>query len=110
VKNKKRNQEIEYTAIEAAVQETAKYSVKDADYLSGNLENDLEVVKDLEEGLYRKRMVAYGGLLKEIHKQLNLDDVEEGDLIRVDDESEEDEKAYSVVAHWNWAMKNYYIY
>ncbi|MFB9220461.1 hypothetical protein ACFFUW_12315, partial [Kurthia sibirica] len=41
---------------------------------------------------------------------LNLDDVEEGDLIRVDDESEEDEKAYSVVAHWNWAMKNYYIY
>jgi Replication protein. len=38
--------------------------VKDADYLTGNLENDLEVVKDLEEGLYRKRMIAYGGLLK----------------------------------------------
>lgn len=108
VKNKKRNKEKEYTAIEAAVQETAKYSVKDADYLTGDLKNDLEVVKDLEEGLYRKRMVAYGGLLKEIHKQLNLDDVEEGDLVRVDDESEEDEKAYSVIAQWNWKLKNYY--
>jgi len=108
VKNKKKNKNKEMTAIEAAVQETAKYSVKDADYLTGNLKNDLEVVKDLEEGLYRKRMVAYGGLLKEIHKELNLDDVEEGDLVRVDNESEEDEKAYSVVAQWNWKMKNYY--
>jgi len=107
VKNKKKNKEM--TAIEAAVQETAKYSVKDADYLTGNLKNDLEVVKDLEEGLYRKRMVAYGGLLKEIHKELNLDDVEEGNLVRVDDESEEDEKAYLVVAQWNWNLKNYFI-
>lgn len=109
IKNKKRNKEKEYTAIESAVQETAKYSVKDTDYLTGSLENNLEVVKDLEEGLYRKRMVAYGGLLKEIHKQLNLDDVEEGDLVQLDDESEEDEKAYSVVAQWNWNLKNYFI-
>lgn len=108
VKHKKKNKNKDMTAIEAAVQETAKYSVKDADYLTGNLKNDLEVVKDLEEGLYRKRMVAYGGLLKEIHKELNLDDVEEGDLVRVDGESEE-EKAYSIVAQWNWHLKNYFI-
>jgi len=109
VKNKKKNKNKDMAAIEVAVQETAKYSVKDADYLTGDLKNDLEVVKDLEEGLYRKRMVAYGGLLKEIHKELNLDDVEEGDLVRVDDESVEDEKAYSVVAQWNWKFKNYFI-
>lgn len=44
-----------------------------------------------------KRMsaYAYGGLLKEVHKQLNLDDAEEGDLVRVDDEnSEVEEKVY----------------
>lgn len=110
VKNKKRNKEKEVTAIQAAVQETAKYSVKDSDYLTGNQENDLEVVKDLEEGLYRKRMISYGGLLKEIHKQLNLDDVEDGDLIRVDDEdSDVEEKAYSIVAQWNWKAQNYFI-
>lgn len=52
----------------------------------------------------------YGGLLKEIHKQLNLDDVEDGDLVRVDDEdSDEEEKAYSIVAQWNWKLKNYFI-
>lgn len=111
VKNKKRNKKKEVTAIQAAVQETAKYSVKDADYLTGNLENDLEVVKDLEEGLYRKRMIAYGGLLKKVHKQLNLDDVEEGDLVRVDDEdSDIEEKAYSIVARWNWKAQNYFIH
>lgn len=67
--------------IEAAVQVTAKYSVKDAEILTEDLKNDLEVVKDLEEG----------------------------DLIRVDNESEEDEKAYSVVAQWNWKLGNYFV-
>lgn len=109
VKNKKRNKQSEFTAIEAAVQETAKYAVKDSDYLTGNLENDLEVVKDLEQGLFKKRMISYGGLLKVIHKELNLDDLEEGDLIHVDDESETEEKAYSIIAQWNWNLKNYYI-
>ena len=105
MKNKKRNKKKEVTAIQAAVQETAKYSVKDADYLTGKLENDLE------EGLYRKRRIAYGGLLKKVHKQLNLDDVEEGDLIRVDDEdSDIEEKAYSIVARWNWPGRNYFIH
>lgn len=110
VKNKKRNKEKEVTAIQTAVQETAKYSVKDSDYLTGNLENDLAAVKDLEEGLYRKRMISYGGLLKEIHKQLNLDDIEDGDLVRVDDEdSDLEEKAYSIVAKWNWQQNNYFL-
>lgn len=49
VKNKKRNKKKEVTAIQAVVQETAKYSVKVADYLTGNLANDLEVVKDLKK-------------------------------------------------------------
>jgi len=110
VKNKKRNRKKEMTAIEAVIQETAKYSVKDVDYLTGNLENDLEVVKDLEEGLYRKRMIAYGGLLKEIHKQLNLEEEDEEDLVHLNNEnSDEEEKAYSVIAQWNWCKKNYFI-
>ena len=43
-------------------------------------------MSDLEEGLHRKRLISYGGLLKEIHKKLNLDDTEEGDLIHTDDD------------------------
>lgn len=108
VKNKKKYSDKKMSAIEAAVKETAKYSVKDVDYLTGNLENDLEVVSDLEEGLYRKRMIAYGGLFKKIYKQMNLD--YEENLIKIDGEELTDEvKAYSIVAQWNWNLNNYYL-
>lgn len=29
-------------------------------------------------------MISYGGLLKGVHKELNLDEVEDGDLVHVD--------------------------
>lgn len=97
-------------AMRDAISETAKYSVKSDDYLTGNLENDLEVVRDLEQGLYRKRLIAYGGLLKIIHKELNLSDVENGDLVHVDDDKEsESDKAYSIIALWNWRQENYFL-
>lgn len=103
-KNKKKSD------IKSAIDETAKYPVKDSDYLTDDQEHNLRVVQDLETGLYRKRRIAYGGLLKKVHKQLNLDDVEEGDLVRVDDEdSDIEEKAYSIVAQWNWKAQNYFI-
>ena len=63
--------------IQAAIKETSKYSVKSSDYLTSNQEKNQEIVKDLEQGLYRKRMLSYGGLLKQKHKILNLDDAEE---------------------------------
>lgn len=98
------------TDIQSAIDETAKYPVKDTDYMTDNKERNLQIVKDLEEGLYRKRLLSYGGLLKEIHKQFNLDDVEDGDLIHTDDEEDEaSENAYSIVALWNWERRNYYI-
>ena len=53
-------------------------------------------MNDLEKGLYRKRMLSYGGLLKQKHKILNLDDAEDGNLINTSDEdktTDEEEKA-----------------
>src|SRR5699024_11552178 len=72
--------------IQAAIKETSKYSVKSSDYLTGDSEKDSEIVSDLEQGLYRKRMLSYGGLLKQKHKILNLDDAEDGNLINTSDE------------------------
>ena len=72
--------------IQAAIKETSKYSVKSSDYLTGDEEKDAEIVSDLEQGLYRKRMLSYGGLLKKKHKILNLDDAEDGNLINTSDE------------------------
>ncbi|MGX0055828.1 plasmid rolling circle replication initiator protein Rep, partial [Staphylococcus hominis] len=91
--------------IQAAIKETSKYSVKSSDYLTGNQEKDAEIVQDLEQGLYRKRMLSYGGLLKQKHKLLNLDDAENGDLIKTSDDetvTEEEEKAHSITAIWNF--------
>ncbi|MEB6216194.1 protein rep [Mammaliicoccus sciuri] len=97
--------------IQAAIKETSKYSVKSSDFLTSNQEKNQEIVKDLEQGLYRKRMLSYGGLLKQKHKILNLDDSEEGNLINTSDEktTEEEQKAHSIMAIWNYQKQNYYI-
>ncbi|PAK56112.1 replication protein [Staphylococcus capitis] len=95
-----------------AIKETSKYSVKSSDYLTGDREKDAEIVNDLEQGLYRKRMLSYGVLLKKKHKLLNLDDAEDGNLIQTSDEektTEEEQKAHSITAIWNFEKQNYFL-
>src|SRR5699024_3187691 len=72
--------------IKSAIDETAEYQVKDIDYTKNDEKKNLKRLADLEVDLHRKRLISYGGLLKEIHKKLNLDDTEDGDLIHTDDE------------------------
>ncbi|HHD0804311.1 TPA: protein rep, partial [Staphylococcus aureus] len=98
--------------IQAAIKETSKYSVKSSDFLTDDDEKNQEIVNDLEKGLYRKRMLSYGGLLKQKHKLLNLDDAEEGNLIQTSDEektTEEEQKAHSITAIWNFEKQNYFL-
>lgn len=95
--------------IKSAIDETAKYPVKDTDFMTENHEQNLKRLADLEKGLYKKRLLSYGGLLKEIHKELNLDDTEDGDLVHTDDEEKSDEDGYSIFAIWNWERENYFI-
>lgn len=108
-KNKKKNKE--KSDLHSAVDETAKYPVKNTDFMTDDEQKNLKRVADLEEGLYRKRLVSYGGLMKEIHKDLNLDDEEDGDLIHVDEDNEDvsDDEAYSLIAYWNWERRNYFV-
>src|SRR5699024_12815258 len=80
--------------IQSVIDETAKYPVKDTDFMTDDEEKNLKRLSDLEEGLHRKRLISYGGLLKEIHKKLNLDDTEEGDLIHTDDDEKADEDGF----------------
>ena len=51
-------------------------------------------------------MLIYGGLLKQKHKILNLDDAEDGNLINT---SDEEEKAYSITAIWHFEKQNDYL-
>lgn len=93
-----------------AVYETAKYPVKSIDYLTNDRVKNLQRVDDLEKGLKRKRLISFGGIFKEIRKELQLEDVESGDLIKTD--SEEDKELSTgqiIVARWNWQRQNYFI-
>ena len=54
------------------VAEVAKYTVKSADYL-----NSPAVLETLDVALHRKRLVAYGGLFREVRNKLVLPDEEQ---------------------------------
>ena len=93
----------------ASAQETAKYQVKSKDILTNNQEQDLQVIDDLEQALAGSRQISYGGLLKEIRKQLQLEDVDDH-LINVDDDKVKiDEVVREVVAKWDYQRKNYFV-
>lgn len=95
----------------ASAQETAKYQVKSKDILTNNQEQDLQVIDDLEQALAGSRQISYGGLLKEIRKQLQLEDVENGDLINTDsDDQKVDQVVREIVAKWDYQRKNYFIW
>lgn len=73
----------------------------------GQHDENLKVIDDLYKGLYRKRQIAYGGIFKQIARELRFDDVENGDLIVVDEETGEITNGTKLVAVWNWERKNY---
>ncbi len=71
--------------------------------------DNAQVVDDLYNGLYRKRQLGYGGLFKEIKRQLALDDAENGDLVHTADEKDDLSLGTKIVAVWNAARQNYFI-
>lgn len=92
-----------------AVSEVAKYSVKDADYI---IKHDWDLtlcsVKILDKALHKRRLVAYGGIMKKLHKQLNLDDELNGDLINIKQDDDELRKEGKIITFaWNVGYNNY---
>lgn len=95
-----------------AIKETAKYPVKPFDLEGASKEMDEEektqVTGELYEGLYRKRQISFGKLFKELKKELELDDVEEGDLVNVDG-NEGVSEGKLLIVRWDYLRENYYI-
>lgn len=99
-----------------AVAETAKYTVKTNDYLIKDEEGKInekitdKVVETLDRALHMKRLTSFGFKFKEVHKKLNLDDAEDGDLGQTHNEDEElRDDLFSVILRyqWNIGIKNY---
>src|SRR5699024_5483674 len=68
--------------IKSAIDETAKYPIKDADFMTEYDKTKLLRIADLQQGLYRKIVISYGSLLTAILKELDLDDAEDGDFMK----------------------------
>jgi len=94
-----------------AILEVSKYPVKDTDVIKGNKVTDenVETVLALDNALAYKRLIGYGGLLKEIHKELNLGDTEDGDLVNISENDEVANGTFDVIARWHIGLKNYVI-
>ncbi|RUR97632.1 protein rep [Bacillus velezensis] len=95
-----------------AVLEISKYPVKDTDVMRGSkvTDDNLNTVFYLDDALSARRLIGYGGILKEIHKELNLGDAEDGDLVKIEEEDDEvANEAFEVMAYWHPGIKNYII-
>lgn len=89
------------TSLAGAAAEVAKYSVKSSDYLHGTLDEMVAYVSDYLVALAGRRLCAYTGVFGRVRRELALDDIEDGDLVRVDGTGIRPDLAYMIVRyHW----------
>lgn len=94
-----------------AVCEIAKYTVKDTDFIKqGNQAVSAKVVGNLDYALSGRRLVSFGGLFKKIHKELNLQDEIDGDLVDIGfEDTHKMEKILQQTYFWNTGFNNYVL-
>lgn len=92
-----------------AVCEVAKYTVKSDDYvLPWDWGMSCKSVEVLDKALANRRLVAFGGVMKDWHKKLNLDDEIDGNMID-NGETPNGEILGEVCAVWNVGYQQYII-
>lgn len=92
------------------VAEVAKYAVKPSDLIIRDRKTNAIreqttdfVVSTFDEVLNKRRLIAFGGVMKDAHKKLNLDDAEDGDLIHIDPEEDETREDLNyILSHYRW--------
>lgn len=91
-----------------AVAEVAKYTLKDSDFVFDDTGLTDRLVSVLDSSLKGRRLFAFGGLLKQIAKEIGLREVAEGDLVHIDDEAIRIDVATVLeVYRWNFGIANY---
>jgi len=67
-----------------------------------------EIVFILDSALANRRLIGYGGIFKQKHKELNLDDEIDGDLIHTKDDSIQSGLNYQIERYrWHIGYRNY---
>lgn len=85
-----------------AVSECAKYACKaDEVVIADDWDLTMETVRTLDRALDNRRLVAYGGAMREAHKLLNLQSEEDGNLVNVGaEDSADDSGKYYIESYW----------
>lgn len=89
-----------------SIAEACKYAVKPSDIICEDWDLTVEQVRVLDEALNRRRFIGLGGIFKDIHKRLHLDDMEDGDLAHIETQAEGDVDENVILYFWNGF--NYY--
>lgn len=85
-----------------SIAEACKYAVKPSDIISfDDWDLTVDTLRTLDKALENRRFIGLGGIIKEIHKKLHLDDMEEGDLVHAVDTVAEEPTAEIVTYFWN---------
>lgn len=101
------------TDIESAAAEVGKYATKPSNYVvklpSGDFIAHSSVVRELASGIKNKRLIGFGGIMREHHDLLKLDDAEGDsvDLVNVGDDSDQINAVMVQIFKWNIGLKQY---
>lgn len=105
------------SSVSKSVAESAKYAVKSGDFIIKDKDGEINeemtdsAVLVLENALSHRRLVAFGGDFKIIHKYLSLDDLEDGDLVNTDNEDLREDVEHIIERyHWHIGYSNYVRY
>jgi len=102
---KKRTSDTDAPSLSAS-KEAAKYVTKDSEYIDEKLtlQQAARIVKVYTEGLYRRRLVAFGGWLKDAAKRFDADDLDmPADLVHLDDEHIREDLA-ELIEDYHWSV------
>ena len=90
------------------VAEVAKYTIKDSEFLTKDKKLTDKLVEVLGSSLKNRRLFAFGGVLKQIAKELDTEEPDKGNLIHIDEESfREDIATVLEIYRWNFGLADY---
>lgn len=97
-------------AADKAVAEISKYAVKSSEIICyDDWDLTVDTVRTLDNALENRRLTGYGGVFKDVHKRLHLDDNEDGDLTHVETESVSEEDLSIVSYAWHTGYSQYIL-
>lgn len=100
-------------ASRSAAAEASKYVIKDEEYIDPDLTDDqaVEILMDYTNALYGRRLTSMSGWLKEAAHVLDFpDDLEDGDLVYLEDETIREDVAELIeIYNWNFGVGDYIL-